>query len=384
MSWQHWRDDFDEADLTLFEQAQVLGLQQVVREYETAQRALTDLLYWLATRIAPGEVDRRLTRNPFAFSTLSPEGWRRFFENALQHAYLIHGPMPVLQRLREENQRLREQIAQLRAPSTPSPAPGAPKQPPVDASPPAASPEETPVIPAQPPGRYASLFSQDATSLRRELIFLSVLAAKGYSAEVSLRWELVQRVEALSHPDSGSIKRLIARLAKRNLIHRHSVSMGQHRLNIVTLSELGAEVVRAMGVPQVESEWARLMRLHGGQAQEKHAAQVCLFTHLARQRGWRTQVCPETLPPADPDALIEKDDERIYVEVEAGSGSPERRMRKWRNLRNLQGFVAICAPSEHARRALVREARSNVKRGMATDFAWLREHPDAGLWAETW
>ncbi len=383
MTW-HWFDDDIDDDFTPFERAQVLALQEVVRECVATQQRLMDILYWLATRLAPEEVDRRLTRHPFAFARMTPQAWRTFFEQALHDLYLTRGVASILQRLRAENQKLRDQVIALNARLTaqqtsatmsPQPPPSSP-----DDSP---APKDEPLL-RQPPARYASMFSQEPVARRRELTFLTLMAVKGYSAEVSLRWELVQREEALTNPDSGSIKRLIARLQKRDLIQRLSVSMGRHRLNIVLLTELGSEVIAAMRLTPVESEWARLMRLHGGQAQQKHAAQVCLFTHLAWQRGWRTQVCPEVDPPADPDVLIEKEGERIYVEVEGGSGTPERRMKKWRNQRDLQGFAAICAPSEAVRRTLVREAQSNTKKGMATDFAWLREHPRAGLWAETW
>ena len=195
-----------------------------------------------------------------------------------------------------------------------------------------------------------------------------------------------QGKQVLTNPDSGSIKRLIASLEENKLIERIPVNVGQSRIIILRLTKLGRNVAQAMGVPIVESEWERLMRLHGGERQQKHAAMVCLFTAYARRRGWHTEVCPEVEPPADPDVLIEKDGERIYVEVEAGSGTAERRMKKWRNQRNLQGFVAICAPNEKVRQELVREARGNTKRGMATDLIWLRGKPreDNALWVETW
>jgi DNA-binding PadR family transcriptional regulator len=228
------------------------------------------------------------------------------------------------------------------------------------------------VIPENPPDPYHSLFSRQEESRRRELIFLALLAGKGYSAELGLRRELVQRIDGVTNPDSGSLRRLILRLEKNNLIQRLPIAMGKYRVIIILLTDLGDAVARAMAIPPVESEWERLMRLHGGERQQKHAAQVCLFTHYARRGGWTTQVCPEVKPPADPDVLLEKDGQRIYVEVEAASGSAERRMKKWRNQRQLQGFTAICAPTENVRRTLVAEASAGGKSGMATDFEWLR------------
>lgn len=411
MSWFGWRDpdDFNDDGLTDFERAQVRAMQEVVREYEAKSRAYHSLLYWLATRIAPEAVDRRLTKNPFAFADLSPEAWRRFFEKNLQRVHLSHGLAPITPALERENERLRQQLAAAEAQIAELQAERDRLQQSVivlrresqsSTEIETASPEPEHVklpIPDEPPPEYDVLFSppNKPKARRREVAALAIMAGTGYSAEASLRWEIVQFCQGMVTPrdikegkvpknhDSGSIKRIFLRLEEKNLLQRLVISVGQNRIVIIRLTDLGRSVVRAMGVPIVESEWERLMRLHGGERQQKHAAQVCLFTHYARKRGWRTEVCPKVDPPADPDALIEKDGKRIYVEVEAGSGTPERRMKKWRNQRNLQGFVALCAPSESIRRTLVNEARSNTKKGMATDFLWLREN-DHGLWAETW
>ena len=82
MSWFDWRDEDDdpEDELSAFESAQLRALQDIVRQYEKTNRQYHDLLYWLATRIVPGEVDQRLTRDPFAFAHMKPDGWRRFYK----------------------------------------------------------------------------------------------------------------------------------------------------------------------------------------------------------------------------------------------------------------------------------------------------------------
>ena len=415
MSWFGWRafDDFDDDGLTEFEKAQVRAALASIQEYENLTRRYHDLLFWLAKRIVPGQVDRRLTKNPFAFASLTPDEWNRFFQEALQNVHLSQGLAPIspdVRRLEEENRRLWEQLAVLEARYNELKADRDRLQDAVIQQRRTPLPEEEPqeeddepdpvlslVVPSEPPARYAALFSgEDRPKARyRELIALAILAVAGYSSEASLRREVVRYCRhhaspkdlkegrVVKSPDAGSIKRLFKKLAENRLIERLVISIGQNRIVIIVLTELGRNVVREMNFDIVESEWERLMRLHGGERQQKHAAQVCLFTHYARKRGWTTQVCPEVQPPADPDVLIEKDGERIYVEVEAGSGTPERRMKKWRNQRNLQGFAAICAPNESIRKMLVREARSNTKQGMATDFMWLRED-DHGLWAETW
>ena len=401
MSWFDWRDEDDdpEDELSAFESAQLRAMHDIVRQYEETNRQYHDLLYWLATRIVPGEVDQRLTKDPFAFARMKPDGWRKFYQNALKDVHLsrwLAPTSPDTRTLQRENEQLRQQlaaaeaqIAELKAERdrlqqtvianrrVSSKSQKAEESPKTESVPIIPEPHFT--IPKTPPKKYATLFNRQESTRQRELIFLALAAGTGYSTAASLRWELTRYVEELNDPDAGSIKRLIERLEKANLISTRKVA----KTIILSLTDLGREVATAMGVPPVETEWERLMRLHGGAKQEKHAAHVCLFTHYARKRGWRTLVCPEVEPPADPDVLIEKDDQLIYVEVEAGSGDPERRMKKWRNQRNLQGFAAICAPTENVRRMLVQEARSNTKRGMATDFMWLRE-PENDLWAETW
>jgi len=417
MTWNSWfdsdpDDEEPEEELSAYDRAQLQAMSRAVAESRRIQKELDSILFWLATRIDPGEVDERLGKTPFAFSQMKPGDWKKFFEKALHNKFTVTAVTPVSQeamQLRKENEELRRRLAEAEARLAEVQAERnrlqdaviEQRRPDVQETPePDSKQKKTPdfTIPQKPPTKYAILFSNGNTG-QRELAFLAILAGNGYSAEASLRWELVQyaqriatpeekkKGDVLKDPDSGSIKRLIKRLEKRNLIQRHTVTNGQSRIIIVTLTELGKAVTAAMNVSIVESEWARLMRLHGGQAQEKHAAQVCLFTHYARQRGWTTRVCPEVEPPADPDVLIEKDGQQIYVEVEAGSGSPERRMKKWRNQRNLQGFTAICAPSASVRKRLVREARANSKKGMATDFMWLRDHkkePELGLWAYRW
>ena len=76
------------------------------------------------------------------------------------------------------------------------------------------------------------------------------------------------------------------------------------------------------------------------------------------------------------------------MEVEAGSGEPERRMRKWGNQGSLQGFVAFCSTAPEMRKTLAQDARHATERGMATDLAtlisWVNAEDFTSFWAETW
>ncbi len=116
MSWNAWRrPDFDDDDLTEYEKAQVRAMQDAVRQYEEDKKKYDGLIYWLASRIVPGDVDHRLSKDPFAFANMSPTKWRSFFEATLHDLYLTRGPAPIVQPLKNENARLRQRIADLEA-----------------------------------------------------------------------------------------------------------------------------------------------------------------------------------------------------------------------------------------------------------------------------
>jgi hypothetical protein len=181
---------------------------------------------------------------------------------------------------------------------------------------------------------------------------------------------------------AGSLKRLLNRLADAGLVVKATVPASPSRIALARLSDEGRKLAAALGLPVVESEWDRLLRLHGGERQQGHAALVCLFAWHARRRGYATQVCPHVDGRAEPDILLAKGNEKIYVEVEAESGSVERRMRKWRNQAALQGMVALAAPTPELRQRLAREAHAASKKGLATDMTSLRTSDE--LWVQRW
>ena len=62
----------------------------------------------------------------------------------------------------------------------------------------------------------------------------------------------------------------------------------------------------------------------------------------ARQRGWKAGVMPDFREGRFvPDAVVEKDGEKIYVEVELHYGKEA----KWRNMHNALGYMAFCGRS---------------------------------------
>jgi len=128
-----------------------------------------------------------------------------------------------------------------------------------------------------------------------------------------------------------------------------------------------------IGVGQVDPETSRKRINH-------HTTAVLAFVYHARLRGWNVEVLPEMgRIRAIPDALIEKDDERIFVEVELGNG----KRQKWYNQRELQGYVAFCTNTPGRRRCLEKEVGMR-SRDRSTDLDALfrggKTNPPGPLW----
>ena len=182
---------------------------------------------------------------------------------------------------------------------------------------------------------------------------------------------------------AGSLKRMVGKLVSEGYLHHESARLGESTLALHWLTDTGKRLVESVGIVPIPSEWEELLALHGGERQLGHAVHCLSASHQARQHGYATQVCPPVTGSAAPDLLLVKGDERIYLEVEAESGEPERRMIKWRNQAALQGFVALCAPTPEMRSRLVAEAIAAKTKGMATDLKTGREK-GGEYWVEKW
>jgi hypothetical protein len=248
---------------------------------------------------------------------------------------------------------------------------------------------DVPCLPLKAPGKYADLFRRPE-DWQKKALALAVLGLTGWSLRLAIADAIADRGVANSAM-SGSWKTIYSELESAGLWAQRTVEPGNGltaHIQVVTLTDLGRTMLRTIGIQPVPSEWDRLLAEHGGEAQTKHAGLVIAFAYHARLRGYLTEVCPPVAPPAEPDIALTRGDERIYVEVEAGSGEPERLMKKWRNQGALQGYVAFCATATETRKALAEDARQAVTRGMATDLVTLINLVSAEdystFWAEIW
>ncbi len=372
--------DYDPFDATM---DQILEAEREMRnlaEKEAVECRKT--MMRLLARFAPAELERMKKADPRGWDkSLTPDDMERMIVDAVTrqrwntNAVVSRDPVleKELERLKEENAKLKLQVEKLQEELQERS-----KEQETGDDQPSAAPEIT--IPPFPPVKYRSSFLR----WHREGFVIALVAKTGWSMRLALAEALAERDDGLTSYNAGSVRRMFDRMEKEGFITSHTTKLGSAQASMISLTEKGKEVARAMGYEPVESEWERLMRLHGGKAQAKHAAMVCTFAYHARKRGWRTEVCPVVEGNADPDVLIEKGEKQVYVEVEAESGSDERRAKKWRNAADLQGFVALAAVNGSMRKRLVSEAKGASKHGVATDIQYLIQNPEGDLWAESW
>ena len=211
------------------------------------------------------------------------------------------------------------------------------------------------------------------------------LIAQGFS----LRSE-IQRIVAGyigSSPRSGALRQLIADLRDRELLTANTLMLqcfpvGSTKLAVVQLSDTGRDLVNSLGWQIHETEWERMQRLHEkGNDQFRHTAAVLAFVYQARLRGWTAGVMPELdAGRFVPDALVEKDGESYYVEVELGEQKPS----KWHNMARHQGVIALCGRTPEHRKKLLAEAKPAARKHhctrLGTDLRTLFERSENPLW----
>lgn len=225
--------------------------------------------------------------------------------------------------------------------------------------------------------------------IRKDLWARIETALKILAEGVCLRAEVEDRMGVYG----GSAARLFDAMIRERFITQQVIPLiGWNRFAVVELTEGGAMIAeRFLGYPVQKSEWQILTEKHNAGEYSKHALTILVFAFHARKRGWRVEVCPTVDNPlAKPDILVEKDGERVYVEVEVLRHPRKRRdgadntwVRKWRNQRDFQKRVAVCTLTPKRRAGIVAYLRPRMP-GMATDLATLARRPDSDLWVERW
>ncbi|GIV67118.1 MAG: hypothetical protein KatS3mg047_1511 [Bellilinea sp.] len=190
---------------------------------------------------------------------------------------------------------------------------------------------------------------------------------------------------------SGAMDRLTKALLEQELIEQRFFGSGQTKYAVLRLTDGGVVFAAELGCPIRRSGWDILVQRHNAEEHAHHAFAILLFAYHARRRGWRVEVCPEVDNPlVEPDVLVEKDGERIYVEVETLRNPRKRRdgadntwVRKWINQYNFQRRVAVCTLTPKRMQGILRYLKPRFA-GVATELTTLAKQPDSDLWLERW
>jgi hypothetical protein len=231
---------------------------------------------------------------------------------------------------------------------------------------------------------------------RRGAMQLYLIATLGINAHLELD-SFIAPKESLSYR-TNSTKKPLKMLKEAGMLHVETLRLQQGEfkmaLRVARLTDLGREMCASFGWTLVESDWDRLIEHHQGESQKEHTLAVIYFAMLARVRGWATQIAPESDGPAAPDLIVIGHGERYLVEVELSARGGQKQTRKWRNLAEAQGHVALCAPTAKVRERLVGDCKLAKLNGVATDLESLNVDekgerkrfynitPDDPLWVE--
>ncbi len=195
---------------------------------------------------------------------------------------------------------------------------------------------------------------------RRAYTALEILAEEG----ISLQAELAGRFGSTS--SNPSFIRLMKRLRDHDLVTTLTLPLGiVSKIAVVQLTDYGKERMTQMGVPPIESEYERILRLHDGANQPKHTAQVLFTAYQARLRGLKVTVMPferdGITPWYQPDLEIINGYLTYPVEVETHSrNKPE----KWLYKREAN----VVLPNPKIRQLVVERLKRLGVPGRATDL----------------
>jgi hypothetical protein len=209
------------------------------------------------------------------------------------------------------------------------------------------------------------------------------ILAEGIALQRELQWRM--------NLSGGATDRLVKALLEQGLIERRFFGSGQTKYAVLRLTDRGVLFAVELGCPVRPSEWDILVQRHNAEEHPKHAFAILLFAFQARRRGWQVEVCPQVDNPlVEPDVLVEKDGERIYVEVETLRNPRKRRdgadntwVRKWNNQYAFQRQVAVCTLTPKRMQGILRYLKAYFP-GVATELTTLAKHPESDLWLERW
>jgi len=215
------------------------------------------------------------------------------------------------------------------------------------------------------------------------------------------RWGIVSKMEVetmigLSNglsSRSGALSRIMSDLLKAGVIVEKSSRLStapSSALKMFQLSDEGKILFKLLfRKAAVQDELSIMYEKHEGERFPDHTLAVLIFALHARRRGWATQLMPAIEGKSAPDLVVQRGDERLYVEVERGQ---KEKKTKWTGIADLNnGTVALCAMTPKYRRRLVGDCKlAKIKKGFATDLKTIVTvkydtiGAETPLWDEKW
>jgi hypothetical protein len=229
-------------------------------------------------------------------------------------------------------------------------------------------------------------------SRRRDFRLKQLLALFLVSRGFSVAVEMYTLMADFLRTDirASSVRAAIPSLVDIGILHTKNLTMhhsGPVPLTVVHPTKKGRKLCHAFGWGAYETEWERMRRLHEkGKSEPDHTCATLAFAYQARLRGYRAGVIPVPDTPGQfaPDAIVFEDDEPIWVEVELRYGKVD----KWANLRDHQGFAAICTNTAKHRSTLKQECQDINVPGRVTDLKTLfmtsKDVSPCPLWLDQW
>jgi len=398
---------------------------------EERANALLEVLVRLAYDLGLGDAIEEARRaDPKALETWRASEWAALFRQvvgrtragwgkdgdgddkatALQAA--LQAKEREIEQLRQEIERLKRDLAHARAMQQPQAGKDTPPQAGKDEAfltPPVDGPTSQPIAidamvqalsavdwkAIRVPEVYHRLARAGGVRWKRGLMIIFLIARFGVNARMELALALAKANDKTLDKVSLDKARAWVRKAGAYMVQAGllttqtlKVSTVNSSLSVYRLTDEGRALAQRLGWEPVESEWERLMRLHEGERYEAHTMAVLATAMHARLRGWRATVMPQGSTQTPPDLLIERDKERLFVEVEL---SEKENAAKWRNnARENGGFVALVAANEERRHILVNDCKRLGLPGKATDLAAFitlpldEITPETPFWIEEW
>ncbi len=245
------------------------------------------------------------------------------------------------------------------------------------------------IRPKRPPKHFQHWVGKRSDTWRSTLEALW-LVSRGFTVGREVQHLLAEKYGR--DANSGASHRVLPRLVENCILAQAMPSLSTYRkMRLVRLDSMGRMIVRFMEWDTQTGEWERLCRLRDERRKDMdlHTFSVLRFVWQARLRGYRAGVMPILSEDGKfkPDVILEDaDGERVLALVERRKSGK----RRWMQMMDEQGFIALCAVNPTHREYVVQRVRKWVGgHGQATDLktlytgAWEKEKRSP-LWAEEW